>query len=38
MKFKVKIKIEELSFSDFMRDLSYLDSDSDDSDSDSDSD
>ena len=36
MKFKVKIKIEELSFSDFMRDLSYLDSDSDDSDSDSD--
>ena len=38
MKFKVKIKLEELSFSDFMRDLSYLDSDSDDSDSDSDSD
>ena len=38
MQFKVKIKIEELSFSDFMRDLSYLDSDSDDSDSDSDSD
>ena len=39
-KFKDKIKIEELSFSDFKRDLSYLDSDSEDSmlDSDSDSD
>ena len=29
-KFKDKINIEELSFSDFKRELSYLDSDSDD--------
>ena len=37
-KFKDKINIEELSFSDFKRELSYLDSDSEDPKSDTDSD